>query len=909
MALLELAGVPQVATVGAGFVLLKRTKELAWTALGWGVLLAVDAKGEPLAEPAAPGAEPGSKTEVEHERAAEDPLHLRVAQPDHADAPDRARAAEHEHAFTPYYCDGLLSAARRAGLAEFTVAGEKLRRRCLAYLGAKGCPSTTAGRARRLRPGGHLLRPRGASGTSRGRRVVWSRRGSSIPEAWPTGSGGRFRFLPRWLAGTATTGLSLAYDRFCVASEGYRDHFVARGVPRGALVVTGIPNFDDCRRYLQQRLPAPRLRARLHLGRARDLEAATTAAPSCGACSRSRRGRPLIFKLHPNENAAARAARDPRAARPARWSTRRGCGRGDDRELRRPRHPVLVDRLRGPRARQGVPLLLRPRRAAAAAAGPERPAPPRTWPRSCRERARHRARARPRHGAPAGPPALGPCSRPGGAVRLLVVVQARTGLDPAARQGAAAGRGRARAAPHARARARRPHAASSSWSRPPPAPADDGRRERWRRGRRARFSAATRTDLLDRHYQAARAARRGRGGQDPFRLPADRSRAPSTACCGASSQRRRAATTSSATCTRPPGPTATTSRSMTFDALETAWREARRPLRARAHDAVPLGQPERFRARQRDLGDGPRPVAAATASRSTTPRTRLRARRVRRRSGGAERPVFALAEILALLESGPELARAERPLRRRQLVPPAPGRAADDRAARHAPGSRRAWIAHAHGSHAGAVRTGRARPTELAALALRVREHMRPHAARRRLLHRRLAVVRRPARLPLRPGAARLARTGSPIPSATTCSSPRATTCPRSTARSPSSATSRSSGWRTTSRASDASTGTRTAPCRASSSTPGSLGHLLSVGIGIALDIRLRGGSNRVFVVLGDGELDEGSIWEACLVAAAHRLDNLVADRRPQRVPGQPRDRGAGPARAAGRQVRGVRVG
>jgi transketolase len=57
----------------------------------------------------------------------------------------------------------------------------------------------------------------------------------------------------------------------------------------------------------------------------------------------------------------------------------------------------------------------------------------------------------------------------------------------------------------------------------------------------------------------------------------------------------------------------------------------------------------------------------------------------------------------------------------------------------------------------------------------------------------------------------------------------------------------------------------------------GSLGHLLSVGIGIALDIKLRGGSNRVFVVLGDGEMDEGSVWEACLVAAAHRLDNLVA--------------------------------
>ena len=56
----------------------------------------------------------------------------------------------------------------------------------------------------------------------------------------------------------------------------------------------------------------------------------------------------------------------------------------------------------------------------------------------------------------------------------------------------------------------------------------------------------------------------------------------------------------------------------------------------------------------------------------------------------------------------------------------------------------------------------------------------------------------------------------------------------------------------------------------------GSLGHLLSVGIGVAMDVKLRGGDNRVFVVLGDGELDEGSIWEGCLVAHAHKLDNLV---------------------------------
>ncbi len=56
----------------------------------------------------------------------------------------------------------------------------------------------------------------------------------------------------------------------------------------------------------------------------------------------------------------------------------------------------------------------------------------------------------------------------------------------------------------------------------------------------------------------------------------------------------------------------------------------------------------------------------------------------------------------------------------------------------------------------------------------------------------------------------------------------------------------------------------------------GSLGHLLPIAVGVALDCKMRRGSNRVVVLMGDGELNEGSNWEACLVAAAHRLDNLI---------------------------------
>jgi transketolase len=56
----------------------------------------------------------------------------------------------------------------------------------------------------------------------------------------------------------------------------------------------------------------------------------------------------------------------------------------------------------------------------------------------------------------------------------------------------------------------------------------------------------------------------------------------------------------------------------------------------------------------------------------------------------------------------------------------------------------------------------------------------------------------------------------------------------------------------------------------------GSLGHLLSVGVGVALDAKMRRSRSRVFVLTGDGELDEGSMWEGLLVTSAHGLDNLV---------------------------------
>lgn len=57
----------------------------------------------------------------------------------------------------------------------------------------------------------------------------------------------------------------------------------------------------------------------------------------------------------------------------------------------------------------------------------------------------------------------------------------------------------------------------------------------------------------------------------------------------------------------------------------------------------------------------------------------------------------------------------------------------------------------------------------------------------------------------------------------------------------------------------------------------GSLGHGLSIGTGMAAAQKMNGGGSRTFVILGDGECEEGTVWEAALSAPAFGLDNLTA--------------------------------
>lgn len=56
----------------------------------------------------------------------------------------------------------------------------------------------------------------------------------------------------------------------------------------------------------------------------------------------------------------------------------------------------------------------------------------------------------------------------------------------------------------------------------------------------------------------------------------------------------------------------------------------------------------------------------------------------------------------------------------------------------------------------------------------------------------------------------------------------------------------------------------------------GSLGHGFPMGVGIALALKIKRSAARVFSIIGDGECNEGSVWEAALLASYHKLNNLI---------------------------------
>lgn len=209
---------------------------------------------------------------------------------------------ECEARFTPYYGDRTVTAMRRLGLIEISIGGNKRRGWCLDYLRAHDLTIDLDGKR-----GDYdlvvgctdMVVPKNV----RKNRLVMVQEGILDPEGFVFRLVKRFRFLPRWYAGTATTGMSNLYDRYCVASEGYRQHFVRNGADPAKIVATGIPNFDDCERFYANDFP--------HRGYVLVCTSDTRETGKIDFRKRFLRravaiatGRRLVFKLHPNENLA-----------------------------------------------------------------------------------------------------------------------------------------------------------------------------------------------------------------------------------------------------------------------------------------------------------------------------------------------------------------------------------------------------------------------------------------------------------------------------------------------------------------------------------------------------------------------------------------------------------------------------
>lgn len=206
----------------------------------------------------------------------------------------------YDHFFSPYYCDGFLDLLRKADLLEMTILGNKHIRRCREYLRTHELVEDFQGNDDDydlVLTCADLIMPRNILK----KKVVLVQEGMTDPENLLFHLVKRFRFLPRWLPSTAATGLSDQYELFCVASEGYRDLFIRKGVKPGKIRITGIPNFDNCKQHLDNDFPHKNY-VLVCTSDMRETYKFENRKKFIRKAVRIANGRQLIFKLHPNEN-------------------------------------------------------------------------------------------------------------------------------------------------------------------------------------------------------------------------------------------------------------------------------------------------------------------------------------------------------------------------------------------------------------------------------------------------------------------------------------------------------------------------------------------------------------------------------------------------------------------------------
>jgi hypothetical protein len=206
---------------------------------------------------------------------------------------------EYDSYFSPFYTDGFLKPLVNAGFLDFSILGGSFKKVTEEYLYDNELKVDFGGAIHSydlVVTCTDLI----IQNNIRDKNIVLIQEGMTDPENFMYYLV-RYLRLPRYLASTSTTGLSNSYDKFCVASQGYKDFFVERGIDENKLEVTGIPNFDNAKQYLNNDFPY-RNYVLVATSDTRETFKFDNRQKLIRQAMNIAKGRKIIFKLHPNEN-------------------------------------------------------------------------------------------------------------------------------------------------------------------------------------------------------------------------------------------------------------------------------------------------------------------------------------------------------------------------------------------------------------------------------------------------------------------------------------------------------------------------------------------------------------------------------------------------------------------------------
>ena len=206
---------------------------------------------------------------------------------------------EYDIYYTPYYADGLLRLLSESGLLNFSILGGEFFKKTCEYFSTNNLKVDFGGSSNNydlVFTCSDLIIQKNI----RRKNIILVQEGMTDPENI------FYRLvktlkLPRYLASTSTTGLSNKYNIFCVASEGYKDFFIKKGVKKEKIVVTGLPNFDNCRSFLRNKFPLKDF-VLVATSDARETFKYENRKKFILNAIKIADCKKLVFKLHPNEN-------------------------------------------------------------------------------------------------------------------------------------------------------------------------------------------------------------------------------------------------------------------------------------------------------------------------------------------------------------------------------------------------------------------------------------------------------------------------------------------------------------------------------------------------------------------------------------------------------------------------------